>query len=332
MSVTESHGVILDAANQLSYGTVKLRAVGDDDVLIKIHSAPINPSDVLFTQGHYPAEKKRPTIAGFEGSGLVIQTGSSEKAKALLNQRVTFFSFGSETLGTYGTHTVVEAATVFPIPGDLTYEEAAFSLVNPLTVEGFIQTCLRENHKVIVHTAAASSLGRMLVVSCKQNNITLINIVRREEQVKILKDLGAENILNSSDPAYPETLAKTFETLKPTALFDAIGGPDGSALLSAMPNGSTTFNYGVLSLQPYSISATDLIFKNKTLRGYWLTNDILNPEVAPLIFKSAFTNLATRSFTVTVAKTFGQDEYKEAFEYYSKNSTEGKVLLQNRQF
>lgn len=331
-SISESHGVIVNSEKQLSFGAAKLKAIGDDDVLIKIHSAPINPSDLLFAQGIYPTEKPRPTFTGFEGSGLVIKTGTSDKAKALLDKRVFFFSVGPNDLGTHGTYTVIGADTVFPIPGDLSYEEAAVSLLNPLTIEGFIHLCERENHKVIVHTAAASAFGRMLVVSCKKNNITLINIVRREEQVKILRELGSEHVLNSSDPAYKEDLAKTFETLKPTALFDAVAGPDGSFLFSAMPDRSTTYNYGALSPEPFTISATDLIFKNKKLTGYWLAYDIFNPEIAVKLVTSTFTNLAARLYDVKISKTFSHEEFKEAYEYYSKNSTKGKVLFQNKEF
>ena len=129
-----ANGVIISAKNQLSYGEFPLPEVGSSDVLIKIHSAAINPSDVMFTQGLYPAGKDKPTTAGFEGSGTVVATGDSEAAKVLLNKNVCFFASGKSAPGSWTEFTVVSQASCVVLPGTLTLEEGATCLVNPLTV------------------------------------------------------------------------------------------------------------------------------------------------------------------------------------------------------
>ena len=114
----------------------------------------------------------------------------------------------------------------------------------------------------------------MLVSGCKLHNITLINFVRRQEQVDILKSLGAEHIINTSDQDWKDQTKAIFAQLNPQAFFDAIGGETASEIFELLPNKSTTYNYGALSLRPISASSMDLIFKQKVLKGYWLTDDI----------------------------------------------------------
>lgn len=281
-------GVIITEDNQVSYGDFPLPEVGSTDVLIKIHSAAINPSDVLYLAGFYPAGKNKPTTAGFEGSGTVVATGDSEAAKQLLNKNVCFFASGKTAPGSWGEHTVVSHSSCVVLPGDLTLEEGATCLVNPLTVQGFILESETQGYKCIAHSAAASQLGRMLVAGCRLHNIKLINFVRRQEQVDILKTLGAEHIINTSEPNWKEQTTALFAEQKPQAFFDAIGGETASEIFELMPNGSSTYNYGALSLRPISATSNDLIFKCKVLRGYWLTADLQNPEKAGQIFAKTF--------------------------------------------
>jgi len=71
-----------------------------------------------------------------------------------------------------------------------------------------------------------------------------------------------------------------------------------------MPANSTTYNYGGLSGEGILASIPDLIFKNKTLTGWWLSNFLANHQVAGKLFAGAFKNLALKNFTTDIAKTF----------------------------
>jgi len=95
-----------------------------------------------------------------------------------------------------------------------------------------------ENHTAIIHTAAASNLGQMLVKICKDDAVPLVNIVRKDEQVDILKNLGAEYICNTSDDNFMENLVEALVETGATLGFDATGGGNNGELpgqiLSAM--------------------------------------------------------------------------------------------------
>ena len=163
--------------------------------------------------------KKLP--AGNEGAGKVVAAGSSDAAQALMGKTVTIV--GGEM---YRTHRVMPAMMCVPMPDGAPAKEGASMFVNPMTVQGFVNTMRAEGHEALVHTAAASNLGQMLAKLCLKEGIPLVAIVRSDEQKKILTDIGLpdNHVLDSSKddfmPKLVDALAETGATLG----FDAIGG------------------------------------------------------------------------------------------------------------
>ena len=232
----------------------------DDEVLIEVHAAPINPSDIglLLTfagdlsninisesgddlvasikihPGLMASMKPRldkSLAVGNEGAGIVVDAGKN--VKELIGKTV-----GLAGGSMYSQYICVPAINCLVMEEGTTPKEAASSFVNPLTALSFIETMKMENHSAIVHTAAASNLGQMLVKICKDDGIPLVNIVRKQEQVDILKNIGAEYVCNTSDPDFMKTLIKAVVETGATLGFDATGGGNNGELpgqiLSAM--------------------------------------------------------------------------------------------------
>ena len=232
----------------------------DDEVLIEVHAAPINPSDIglLLTfagdlsninisesgddlvasikihPGLMASMKSRlnkSLAVGNEGAGIVVDAGKN--VKELIGKTV-----GLAGGSMYSQYICVPAINCLVMEEGTTPKEAASSFVNPLTALSFIETMKMENHSAIVHTAAASNLGQMLVKICKNDGIPLVNIVRKQEQVDILKNIGAEYVCNTSDPDFMKTLIKAVVETGATLGFDATGGGNNGELpgqiLSAM--------------------------------------------------------------------------------------------------
>ena len=232
----------------------------DDEVLIEVHAAPINPSDIglLLTfagdlsninisesgddlvasikihPGLMASMKPRldkSLAVGNEGAGIVVDAGKN--VKELIGKTV-----GLAGGSMYSQYICVPAINCLVMEEGTTPKEAASSFVNPLTALSFIETMKMENHSAIVHTAAASNLGQMLVKICKDDGIPLVNIVRKQEQVDILKNIGAEYVCNTSDPDFMKTLVKAVVETGATLGFDATGGGNNGELpgqiLSAM--------------------------------------------------------------------------------------------------
>ena len=232
---------------ELSLANVPTPEPGPDEVVVRVEAAPINPSDLALLIG--PADmstakvsgtKEQPVITakvpdtvmgamaprldesmpvGNEGAGVVIKTGSSDAAKALMGKTVAMI--GGAMYAQYRTLKVNEC---LPLPDGTTPAEGASCFVNPLTALGMTETMRREGHKALVHTAAASNLGQMLNKICLKDDIGLVNIVRSKEQADILHKIGAKHVVDSTAPSFMDDLTKALVETGATIAFDAIGG------------------------------------------------------------------------------------------------------------
>ena len=236
-----------DGVLELSLAQVTVSPPKDDEVIIRIEATPINPSDLglLLAGGDVSSAKVsgkgrqtvltapiapvvmralsarigKPMPVGLEGAGVVIGAGASREAQALLGKTVSTFVGGM-----YGQLRKVRAADCLVLPAEIKPGEAASAFVNPLTALGMVETARREGHKGLVHTAAASNLGQILNRLCQADGVPLVNIVRSEEQIQILKGLGAKHIVNSIDANFRNDLISALEATGATLAFDAIGG------------------------------------------------------------------------------------------------------------
>ncbi len=229
-----------------------------DQVLVRVEATPINPSDlgVMFgwadmtraaTQGSgkeirldapvpdmgmriMKARVGQSLPVGNEGAGTVVATGDSDEARALEGKLVAIMGGGM-----YAQYRCLPAAMCMPLKDDHTAEDGASSFVNPLTALSFLETMRMEGHKALVHTAAASNLGQMLNRICQADGVDLVNIVRRDEQAELLKNMGARYVCNSSDPDFMATLIDAIHETGATLGFDATGGGKlASDILTAM--------------------------------------------------------------------------------------------------
>ena len=261
----------------------ELAAPAGSEVVVAVEASPINPSDLGVLLGAvapgalrpdgpdlvgtvpeaalplYRDRLDKPLPVGNEGAGTVIAAGPD--AETLIGRRVAL-SGGSM----WADYRVADAAAVVELPDDVSTAEGAALFVNPLTALSMVETMRAEGHSALVHTAAASNLGQMLVRICAADGIGLVNIVRRTEQAQVLRDLGAVHVLDSSAPDFPDRLTAAIRETGATLAFDAIGGgPLAGEILTAMeraqpplttytPYGTTVhkqvYIYGSLDFSP----------------------------------------------------------------------------------
>jgi NADPH:quinone reductase len=134
----------------------------------------------------------------------------------------------------------------------MSFEQGSMHCVNPLTALGLLDRAKQYGAQAVIQTAAASQLGRMIVRLAQEDGVPLINIVRKDDQAKILQDLGAEHVLNSTHPDFEDKLFELTKKLRATVCFEAIGGSMTGLIMSKLPSNSTCILYGALSEQPVS--------------------------------------------------------------------------------
>jgi len=156
---------------------------------------------------------------GNEGAGVVIAAGSDPAAQALMGRTVAMLGGAM-----YAQYRTLKAADVLPLPAGASAADGASCFVNPLTALGMVETMRREGHTALVHTAAASNLGQMLNKICLKDGVDLVNIVRSAEQAKILKDIGAKHVVDSTSASFMDELTDALTETGATIAFDAIGG------------------------------------------------------------------------------------------------------------
>jgi NADPH:quinone reductase-like Zn-dependent oxidoreductase len=241
-----------DARLRLSLDEIDLGEPGPDEVIVRVDAAPVNPTDLYLMLSMADLSRAslegsvlvapvpaaavamsagrvdKPLPIGTEGAGTVVAAGAN--AQALVGKIVA-----AANGGMYATHRMLPAAAVRELPPGRTAEDGASSFVNPMTALSFVETMRAEGHRALVHTAAASNLGQMLVKICAADGVPLVNIVRRPAQVEQLRALGAEHVVDSSAPAFADDLVAAIGATRATLAFDAIGGgPLASQILAAM--------------------------------------------------------------------------------------------------
>ena len=226
----------------------------DDQVVVRVDAAPINPSDLGMMLGGGDAREARaagddthaavsmpiteaavaaqrarlgkPMPVGNEGGGVVVAAGSSPSAQALLGKTVGFLSGNA-----YAQYRTLHTSQCLAMADGTDPADAAAAFVNPLTALGMVETMRIEGHSALVHTVGASNLGLMLNRICLDDGVGLVNIVRKPEHVEQLRALGAEHVIDSSAASFGDDLTDALRATGATIAFDAIGGGDLAGIL-----------------------------------------------------------------------------------------------------
>ncbi|MFT5208428.1 MAG: NADPH2:quinone reductase [Flavobacterium sp.] len=355
-----------DAKLEINLETVTLSAPGDDEVQIRIEASPINPSDLGLLVG--PADVTTMIISGDENNPLVTMDVPEAMMPAMAARLDESLPVGNEGAGVvvaaganaqsmmgkvvgvaggamYSQYRNVPASACIVMNEGTTPAEAASCFVNPLTALGMVETMKMEDHSALVHTAAASNLGQMLVKICLVDDVPLVNIVRKSEHVALLKSIGAKYVCNSSSDSFKEDLVDALVATGATLAFDATGGGRlASDILSAMEisanktakeysrYGSTTYKqvyiYGGLDRNPTTLNRA---FGMSWGLGGWLLTPFIGkvgmPRFMELRQRVADEMTSTFASTYTQVVSLSEALSADTISVYAKQATGEKVLI-----
>jgi NADPH:quinone reductase-like Zn-dependent oxidoreductase len=301
-------------------------------VLVKMLAAPVNPSDLVYLLGKYGLAPNNGAFVGFEGCGIVVDANAGLYGTWLKGKRVALSAQpGSD--GVWAEYAVTKANFCLPVRKELSDEQAATIIVNPCTSVCLVERAITLGAKAIVINAAASQVGKGVIRYAKLKGIKTIATVRSEANVSILKDLGADIVLLTSQNDFNSVLKQTAKIFNASVLVDAVAAKDTPKLLKAMPNSSTAIIYGRLTetTDPLGglFSVADVIFRDVKIEGFWLAKYI--GDISPLKVL-ALSSKVQKLFAQGIFKTdiyacVGFDDFAEALDHYAQHKSDGKVLL-----
>jgi NADPH2:quinone reductase len=329
MNIPEKmHAVHLEKpGGKLIMRTVTVPVPKKGEVLIKIASSPVNPSDLARIRGITTAEEVISFVPGLEGSGEIVAGGNGILPRLWIGKRVACSAVHPES-GTWAEYLVTSASYCFPLPDNINDEQGSMLLVNPMTAVAFFDIVRHDKHEALINSAAAGALGGMIRILGKKNNIPVINVVRDSVQRDVLLKEGNEYVLNSSDNGFDDQLLHLAHELNATLALDPIAGSYTQRVLNALPYGGTVLVYGNLAGSEEGPILRTLVAENKKIHGFYLVNWMNDNGMARTIRNLIrVRQLLKNDFKITVQNRFPLDKTQLAVDTYLGNMTAGKVLI-----
>lgn len=301
-------------------------APGAGEVLLDVEAAPINPADLLQFEGKYgAAPPPLPVMAGGEGVGVVRAVGDG----------VTHLKDGDRVLllfagrGNWRTSLVAKAVKLFPLPKADPLQLAMLT-VNPPTA-----LLMLKNYAAlaagdwVIQNAANSGVGHSVIALSKRRSLRSIAVVRRADLAPALKKLGADEVLVDGPDLVQRVAAITGKDKLPKLAIDAVAGEATGRLAAALAEGGLVVNYGMLSGQPCAMPPGDVVFRDVSLRGFWLSRwfGTAKPEEIQATYAELIGLIADGSIHVAVEATYQLEKIREALAHAGREGRKGKILL-----
>jgi NADPH:quinone reductase-like Zn-dependent oxidoreductase len=299
-------------------------APGSGEVLLEVLAAPINPSDVLTLTGQYGMLPPLPAVGGNEGIGRVAALGDGVTALAV-GQRVLL----PVGVGTWASHVIATAALLIPLPDAGDPVQLSMLVVNPPTASLLLSDIVAlEPGDWVIQNAANSAVGGYVVQLAKRRGLRTVNVVRREGAIAEVEEAGGDVVLLDG-PDLAKRIAQATERARIKLGIDAVGGKATDHLAQSVAIGGTVVNYGGMSGVPCSITPGSLIFRNVTLRGFWLANWFRNSSVnqQKALFGELAMLVAAGELSARVHATYPLEQIKDAIAAAASGERVGKIVL-----
>jgi len=300
----------------------------DGQVLLELLAAPINPSDVLTLTGHYGILPPLPAIGGAEGVAKVVRQGPGVSAPAL--GQTVLLPMG---IGTWATHMVAAAKALVPLPADVDPVQLSMLTVNPptaaLMLSEFVD--LREGDWVI-QNAANSAVGAYLIDLARLRGVKTVNVVRREALVEPLLAAGADVALVDGDVDGRSLAERVRDATGGASIklgIDAVAGAATGRLGDTLADGGILLNYGAMSGEPCTLSPRAIIFRDLSLRGFWLARWFRTTprEEQAKLYATLTAHIAAGQLSAPIHATYPVQDIKEAVAVAAGSARNGKVVI-----
>lgn len=300
--------------------------LGSGQIRIRMLAAPINPADINYIQGIYGIKPELPTTPGLEGCGEVIESLSDTIQAGDLIMTL-------QPVGTWSQEVVCKDSDVLKIPRDTPVDQASMLKVNPLTAWCML-TQFKDLPKGswVIQNAANSGVGTCVIQIAKLLGLRTINLVRREEPINELLQLGADHVFLDNQESI-ETIKQLTADTSPCIALNAVGGDSALRLMDVIAVQGLHITYGAMSRKSLKVPNKFLIFKRIQLHGFWVTEWM--KETERHVVEETYARLAQwiieGKLTQPVDSSFPITEIHQAVTRANQGKRNGKVLISMRE-
>ncbi|RYC68617.1 MULTISPECIES: zinc-dependent alcohol dehydrogenase family protein [Spirosoma] len=306
----------------LNVTDVAIPEPGPNEVRIRVVASPINPSDIMFVQNLYGIRPQLPSGAGFEGMGVVDAVGEGVQMRT--GVRVSFTG-----VGTWAEYAIAHQRSLIPVPDAMTDEVAAQLFVNPFTAYAMVKDSGVPEGGWLMLTASGSAFGKMVIQLCAMRGIKTIGTVRRNDLNDELKALGLTEVINTETDDLTARVKQITGGAGVSCVLDAVGGHTASQALTCLGKGGTMLVYGLLSGQDPAVNIGLMIFRELTIKGFWLTDWMRRVDSATRqdVAQNVISLLSSGTIQLPVEATYSLDQITEAVAHADRPGRWGKILI-----
>src|SRR5882762_10005214 len=318
-----AHG---EPSDVIGLNTVSEPALGQEDVLISMEAAPLNPSDFLFVRGTYGVRPAFPSSLGAEGVGRVAKIGSKVDV-ALQSKRVLIIPTYEQ--GTWADQVVAPVRNLVPMGEGADPLQLAMIGINPVTAYLLLNRYVSlMPGDWIGQTAANSAMGQYIVALAKLAGVKTLNVVRREEAAEQVRQFGGDRVVLQGDNLHKD-IAEALGGKKLSLVLDTVGGTPVGDLAKSLKSGGSVVIYAMQSGQFPAISPKDFVYNGLSIHGFWLINWIRNAPRTEIqeIYQKLGELVADGSLSAAVEHVYPLEQFKEAIEQSLKSNRSGKILF-----
>jgi NADPH:quinone reductase-like Zn-dependent oxidoreductase len=307
--------------------TVPEPVLGQEDVLVSMEAASINPSDFLLVRGIYGVRPALPISLGAEGVGRITQTGSKVDV-ALRGKRVLILPTLEQ--GTWADQVVVPVRNLVPMSDEADPLQLAMIGINPATAYLLLNRYVSlMPGDWIGQTAANSAMGQYTIKLAKLAGVKTLNVVRREEAAEQVRQFGGDRVVLQGDNLHKD-IEQALGGKKLRLVLDMVGGIPAGELAKSLKTGGSIVTYALLSGQLPAIPPKDFIYGGLSHHGFWLVNWIANAPRTEIqeIYQKLGDLVADGSLSAAVEHVYPLEQFKEAFKQSLKSNRSGKILFE----
>ena len=265
-----AHG---EPSDVIELNTVSEPVLGQEDVLISMEAAPLNPSDFLFVRGTYGVRPAFPSSVGAEGVGRVAKIGSKVDV-ALQGKRVLILPTYEQ--GTWADQVVVPVRNIVPMSDKADPLQLSMIGINPATAYLLLNRYVSlMPGDWIGQTAANSAMGQYIIALAKLAGVKTLNVVRREEAAEQVRKWGGDRVVLQGDNLHKD-IEEALDGKKLSLVLDTVGGTPVGELAKSLKTGGSIVIYAIQSGRFPAFSPRDFLFHGLSLHGFWLINWIRN--------------------------------------------------------